>query len=111
MQTLLQVIHIIDAFVLILVVLLQQGKGAGMGLAFGGASSSVFGGAGAGNFFTKVTTWAAVVFMITSLSLAYLGGRSATSLMKNVTAPAAKSAPAETGAATAPTGAAGAVTK
>lgn len=104
MQTLVQVIHILDAIVLVVIVLLQQGKGAGMGLAFGGGSSTVFGGAGAGNFFTKVTAWAAVIFMITSLSLAYLGGRSATSLMKDMK-PAAKSAPAEAGAATAPTGA------
>jgi preprotein translocase subunit SecG len=107
METLVQIIHILDAVVLVVVVLLQQGKGAGMGLAFGGSSSStVFGGAGAGNFLTKITTGAAIVFMVTSLSLAYMTGRTGTSLMRDVETPAATQEAAPEGApATAPTSA------
>jgi preprotein translocase subunit SecG len=70
----LTVLHIIACFVLITVVLLQRGKGAEMGAVFGGgASSTVFGSRGAGNFLTKLTTGFAVIFMLTSLSLSYIG--------------------------------------
>jgi preprotein translocase subunit SecG len=56
------------------VVLLQRGKGAEIGSVFGsGASTTVFGGRGAGNFLTKLTTGSAIVFMLTSLTLSYLG--------------------------------------
>jgi len=73
MQTLFTVLHVIAALFLILVVLLQQGKGASMGAAFGaGSSQAMFGSSGAGNLLTKLTTGAAVVFMITSLTLATL---------------------------------------
>jgi preprotein translocase subunit SecG len=72
------VLHVLTCVVLILVVLLQHGKGADIGAVFGGgASSTVFGGRGAGNFFTRLTTGAAVVFMLTSLSLSYLATRDA----------------------------------
>jgi preprotein translocase subunit SecG len=57
---------------LLLVILLQQGRGGGMGAAFGGASQQVFGGAGAGNFLTKLTEAAAFTFMFTSVLLAGL---------------------------------------
>lgn len=70
-QTLLTVIHIFVCFFLILVVLLQQGRGGGMG-AMGGATAQVFGGRGAGNFMTRLTAICAVIFMATSMSLAYL---------------------------------------
>ncbi|MFQ5482616.1 MAG: preprotein translocase subunit SecG [Nitrospinaceae bacterium] len=71
MGTLLIVLHIIAALFLIMVVLLQQGKGASMGAAFGaGSSQTVFGSSGAGNLLTKLTAAAAVVFMVTSLTLA-----------------------------------------
>jgi len=74
----LTVLHILACFVLIVVVLLQRGKGAEMGAVFGGgASSTVFGSRGAGNFLTKLTTGCAVVFMLTSLSLSYIGTRDA----------------------------------
>jgi len=54
------------------VVLLQRGKGAEIGAVFGGgASSTVFGSRGAGNFLTKITTGAAITFMCTSMALAY----------------------------------------
>ena len=71
MHTLITVFHIIVALFLILVVLLQSGKGANMGAAFGaGSSQTMFGSSGAGNFLTKLTTVAAIVFMLTSFSLA-----------------------------------------
>ena len=73
MNTFLLVIHVMVCLVLILVVLLQRGKGSDMGAALGGGgSNTVFGGRGAGNFLTKLTTAAAIGFMLTSLSLSYL---------------------------------------
>ena len=73
MNTFLLVLHVMVCFVLILVVLLQRGKGSDMGAALGGGgSNTVFGGRGAGNFLTKLTTASAVGFMLTSLSLSYL---------------------------------------
>ena len=76
MITLLIVIQVIVSFVLILVILLQAGKGGGLGGAFGGSSQAVFGGRGAQTFLGKVTSVAAAVFMLTSLSLSYLSTRS-----------------------------------
>ena len=74
MTVLLTTLHIMTCLVLILVVLLQRGKGAEMGAMLGGGgSNTVFGARGAGNFLTKITTGCAVIFMVTSLSLAYLG--------------------------------------
>ena len=70
-QTLLTVIHVFVCFFLILVVLLQQGRGGGMG-SMGGATAQVFGGRGAGNFMTRLTAICAIIFMATSMSLAYL---------------------------------------
>ena len=73
MTTLLIVLHVLVCFFLIAVVLLQRGRGAEIGAVFGGgASSTVFGSRGAGNFLTKLTTISAVIFMLTSLSLSYL---------------------------------------
>jgi preprotein translocase subunit SecG len=73
MNTVLVALHVIVCFFLIAVVLLQRGKGAEMGAVFGGgASSTVFGSRGAGNFLTKLTTGSAVLFMCTSLTLSYL---------------------------------------
>jgi preprotein translocase subunit SecG len=73
MNTFLLILHIAVCLVLILVVLLQRGKGGDMGAALGGGGSqTVFGGRGAGNFLTKLTTGAAIGFMLTSLSLSYL---------------------------------------
>ncbi|MEE8580263.1 MAG: preprotein translocase subunit SecG [Myxococcota bacterium] len=74
MHIFLTTLHVMACLVLILVVLLQRGKGAEMGAMLGGGSSNtVFGARGAGNFLTKITTGCAVIFMVTSLSLAYLG--------------------------------------
>jgi preprotein translocase subunit SecG len=71
--TLLEIIHIFVCLFLMLVVLLQQGKGGGMGAAFGGgATQQVFGGRGAGNILTRATAVCAGVFMLTSVTLAYV---------------------------------------
>ncbi len=79
MNTFLIVLHVIVSLFLIAVVLLQRGKGAEIGAVFGGgASSTVFGSRGAGNFLTKLTTASAVIFMSTSLALSYLGTTAAT---------------------------------
>ena len=72
MITVITVIHLVACVFLILVVLLQTGKGAEMGAVFGGGgSSTLFGASGAGNFLTKLTTGTAIVFFLTSLTLAY----------------------------------------
>jgi len=69
----LTVLHVLACLFLIVIVLLQRGKGAEMGAMFGGgAGATVFGSRGAGNFLTRMTTAAAVVFMLTSLTLAYV---------------------------------------
>ncbi|MCZ6784571.1 MAG: preprotein translocase subunit SecG [Proteobacteria bacterium] len=74
MDIFLTVLHVMVCVVLILVVLLQRGKGADMGAMLGGGSSqTVFGSRGAGNFLTKVTAGCAVIFMVTSLTLSYMG--------------------------------------
>ncbi len=73
MSAMITVLHVVVCIFLVAVVLLQRGKGAEVGAVFGGgASSTVFGSRGAGNFLTKLTTGAAIVFMLTSLSLSYL---------------------------------------
>jgi preprotein translocase subunit SecG len=71
MSTLIVIVHVVVCLMLICIVLLQTGKGADMGAAFGGSSQALFGGAGPAPFLTRVTTIAAVVFMVTSLTLAY----------------------------------------
>lgn len=71
-QTFVSFIHVFVCLIVIGVVLLQQGKGGGMGAAFGGATTQVFGGRGAGNILTRATAIAAAIFMITSVSLAYM---------------------------------------
>ena len=72
MTLFLTVLHVMVCLILIIVVLLQRGKGAEIGAVFGGgASSTVFGSRGAGNFMSRLTTGAAVTFMVTSLLLAY----------------------------------------
>jgi preprotein translocase subunit SecG len=72
MVTFLTVLHLVVCVFLIIVVLLQAGKGGGMGIAFGGAGSqTVFGSSGAGNFLTKLTSATAFLFLVTSLGLAH----------------------------------------
>ncbi|MBI3795273.1 MAG: preprotein translocase subunit SecG [Nitrospinae bacterium] len=65
-------LHVIVAFVMIIVVLLQSGKGAGLGSGFGGSSQTVFGSRGPASFLSKFTTASAVIFMITSLMLSVI---------------------------------------
>ena len=70
--TVVTIVHIVACLFLILVVLLQTGKGAEMGAVFGGGGSgTIFGASGAGNFLTKLTTATAVIFFLTSLTLAW----------------------------------------
>jgi preprotein translocase subunit SecG len=72
MYTLTVVIHLIVCFLMIAAILLQAGKGAEIGAAFGGSSQTVFGSRGPGTFLSKVTVGAAIIFMLSSLSLALL---------------------------------------
>ncbi len=90
MTIFLTVLHVLACVFLIVVVLLQRGKGAEMGAVFGGgAGSTVFGSRGAGNFLTRMTTAAAVVFMLTSLTLAYVAQDGAEDTLFEGEAPAA----------------------
>jgi preprotein translocase subunit SecG len=73
MTVLLTIFHVLICVALVMIVLLQTGKGADMGATFGGGSSqTLFGSTGAASFLTKSTTFVAVAFMVTSLSLAYI---------------------------------------
>jgi preprotein translocase subunit SecG len=73
MSIILIVLHVTVSIALIMIVLLQTGKGADMGAAFGGGGSqTLFGASGASTFLSKATTTVAVVFMVTSLALAYI---------------------------------------
>lgn len=73
MENLILVVHLVIAVAIIGLILLQQGKGAEMGASFGsGASQTVFGSSGSGNFFSRLTAILATVFFITSFSLAVL---------------------------------------
>src|SRR6476619_6356619 len=83
------IIHVIVSVGLILVVLLQTGKGAEVGAVFGGSSATIFGSSGAGNFLTRLTTGMAIVFMITSLTLRYFAGKTPTATIFDNRAPAA----------------------
>jgi preprotein translocase subunit SecG len=97
-------VHVLVCVILIVLVLLQKGKGAEIGAVFGGSSAAtLFGSRGAGNFLTKLTTGSAVVFMITSFYLAYValnaesGGKFAApppSAAVPASSPAAAEAPA-----------------
>ena len=90
MSTLLIVLHVLVSLALIFIVLLQSGKGAEMGISMGsGASQTVFGAGGGKNFMHRVTVSAAVIFMLTSLTLAYFYGQpGSTSIMPETAAPA-----------------------
>jgi preprotein translocase subunit SecG len=72
LTTLLQVLHVFVCAILMFVVLLQQGKGGGLGAVGGGGATQVFGGRGAGTVLTRTTAIAAATFMLTSVSLAYI---------------------------------------
>ena len=91
-------VHIIACIALIMIVLLQTGKGADMGAAFGGgASQTLFGSSGAGTFFGKATTAIAIIFMVTSLALAYMSSNhKGDSVMTDVAAPVEETLPENT---------------
>ena len=85
MATILLGIHITVCFFLIAIVLLQHGKGADMGATFGGSSNTVFGTEGPLPLLNKITTAAAIIFMLTSLLLAQISGQD--TIMKDGVAP------------------------
>jgi len=98
--TLILTVHVLVALGIIFLVLLQHGKGADMGAAFGGGSSgSLFGATGSANFLSRTTAALAAVFFLTSLGLAYVAThkpKTGASVMQGVTAPPAPAAiPAE----------------
>ena len=96
MATALLVMHIAVCFLLIFIVLIQGGKGAELGAAFGGGSSqTVFGGRGAATFLNKATTMVAVVFMLTSLLLAIVSVRSGSVIKQTLPAKSVPQAPVE----------------
>ena len=93
----LTIVHIIACFAIMGMVLLQSGKGADIGSAFGGAGSqAVFGSMGTPTLLGKITTGIAIVFAVTSFTLAILGGERASSVVREA-APPPSSAPAPAG--------------
>jgi preprotein translocase subunit SecG len=102
MTVLLTIIHIIVCLFLIAVVLLQSGKGAEMGAAFGGSSQTLFGSRGAASFLSKMTTVAAVVFMVTSLTLAVIASRSGSIIQKTPASQQQQAVPPSSGPVQAP---------
>lgn len=76
MTSILLVVHVLAAVTIVVFVLMQQGKGADMGAAFGGGSQTLFGARGSANFLSRITGLLAAVFFVTSLTLAYLHGTS-----------------------------------
>jgi|UniRef100_A0A7C3SI27 preprotein translocase subunit SecG len=90
MNTILVILHVIVCLALIFIVLLQHGKGAGIGAAFGGSSQTVFGSTGAAPFLAKLTAAAAILFMCTSLALTFFTKQKETSVMQDLKKPAAQ---------------------
>ncbi|WP_049721071.1 preprotein translocase subunit SecG [Gilvimarinus polysaccharolyticus] len=77
MEKIVLIVHILTALAIIALILMQQGKGASAGASFGaGASQTVFGSEGSGNFFTRATSIFAVVFFCTSFGLAIIAKNS-----------------------------------
>lgn len=75
MMEFLMIIFIVSAVFLVIVVLMQQGKGQEMGAVFGGSSQTVFGASGAGNFLTKATAVLAVIFMASAFLISYISAK------------------------------------
>jgi preprotein translocase subunit SecG len=109
MHTVIVIVHVFVSVFMILVILLQPGKDGGMAGMGGGTSASAFGGRGSATFLSKVTTVCAAIFMITSLSLAYLSSKTESAVLAHQAPasakPAAAAASGATGAAPAATGA------
>ena len=98
METVLYVLHVLVCFALIPIILLQSGKGGGVSAAFGGGgSSTMFGSRGASNFLTKMTTGAAILFMVTSLSLSWYSSQSTSVVGHLPTEAPASDTPANSG--------------
>ena len=101
MSILISIVHVIVCVILILVVLLQSGKGADLAGAFGGGGSqTAFGARGTATFLSKLTTGAAIVFMLTSLTLSLITSRNRGSSIMQGAAPSAKQASPGTGVKT-----------
>ncbi len=85
-------LHVLVSIALIIIVLLQGGKGAEIGATFGaGGSQTVFGASGGRSFMNRMTTGAAIIFMLTSLTLAYFYGQPSTVMPETVIPPAPQS--------------------
>lgn len=108
LSPLLLAIQVVASLSIILLVLLQQGKGSEMGAAFGsGSAGSVFGASGAANFLSRMTKWAAIIFFLSTIGLAYSAHRTGDSildggLMQDYDAPAPAAGSAVPGAPGAP---------
>jgi preprotein translocase subunit SecG len=96
LQSVLLAVHVLVAVAIVVLVLLQQGKGADMGAAFGsGSAGSVFGAAGSANFLSRSTAVGATVFFATSIALTYFAAKTPSvsgGIMQGVTAPAKEEA-------------------
>lgn len=111
-HTALMVIQLLSALAIIVLVLLQQGKGADMGSSFGtGSAGSLFGASGAANFLSRTTKWAAVVFFASTAGLAYISHKGIapdtavdSGVMQNFQQPQDRSVPQVPGAAPAAPG-------
>jgi len=76
LSSVLLTIQVVSSLTIIVLVLLQQGKGADMGSSFGsGSAGSLFGASGAANFLSRTTKWAAIIFFVSTAGLAYLTHR------------------------------------
>ncbi len=107
MSTFVTTIHFITCILLVLVVLIQSGKGAEISASLGGSSQTVFGSSGGANFFTRFTSALAAIFFTTSILLTVLSGQARKSVFEgSVAVPAQQSAPAQPAAPVANPGAA-----
>jgi preprotein translocase subunit SecG len=104
--TLMIILHVMVCILMILMILLQSGKGADIGAVFGGGSSqTVFGSSGAGTFLSKLTIGGAILFMVTSITLSYFAGggvSTSESVMEGVAGPPPQTAPVQPGGKEAP---------
>jgi preprotein translocase subunit SecG len=87
MITFLTVLHIVSCVFLVILVLVQSGKGAEISASFGGSSQTVFGSSGGANFFTRATAVMAGIFLLTALALVAWGGKSKKSVFDGATIP------------------------
>ena len=87
MESIILILHYLVCVFLIIVILLQAGKGADIGAAFGGGSQTVFGSRGAATFLSKLTTVVAIVFLVTSISLASISKNASKSSILKTTGP------------------------